>query len=89
MLQKCCYRGQNKSWMDSTLFENWVTRLDNQFEKENQKVALIIDNCKAHPDIGGLKAIDLFFLLPNSTYTLQPMDLAVIEVQKKRSPKND
>ena len=59
--------------MDSMLFEEWVRELDNQFEKENQKVALIIDNCTAHPEIGGLKAIDLFFLPPNTTSVLQPM----------------
>ena len=89
MLQKCCYRGQNKSWMESTLFENWVRRLDNQFEKENLKVALIIDNCTANPDIGGLKAIDLFFLSPNCTYTLQPMDQAVICSSKARYRKKE
>ena len=70
----CRYRGQNKSWMDSTLFENWVRWLNNHFEKKNRKVALIIDNCTAHPDIGRLKAIDLFFLSPNTTFALQPMD---------------
>ena len=24
-----CYRGQNKSWIDSALFENWVREIDN------------------------------------------------------------
>ena len=38
------YQAQSKIWMDSTLSENWVRELDNQFEKENRKVALIIDN---------------------------------------------
>ena len=58
----CRYRGQMKTWMDPTLFEEWVRELDNQFEKENQKIALIIGNCTAHLEIGGLKAINLFFL---------------------------
>ena len=80
----CRYRGQNKSWVDSTLFENWVRELDNQLEKENRKVALIIDNCTAHPDIGGLKAIDLFLLPPNTTSALQPMDQGVIRSLKAR-----
>ena len=66
----CRYQDQNKSWMDSTHLENWVRELDDQFEKENQKVALIIDNCTSHLDIGGLKAIDLFFLPPNTTSAL-------------------
>ena len=80
----CYYRGQKKSWMDLTLFEEWVRQLDNQFEKENQEIALIIDNCTAYPEIGGLKAIDLFFLPPNTTLVLQPMDQGVIRSLKVR-----
>ena len=80
----CCYRGQRKSWMDSTLFENWVRDLGNQLEKENWKVALIIDNCTTHPGTGGLKAIDLFFIPPNTTSALQPMDQVVILSLKAR-----
>ena len=43
----CRYRSQKKSWMDSTLFEEWVRELDVKFQKENRKIALIIDNCFA------------------------------------------
>ena len=70
----CRYRGQKKSWMDSELFEEWVRELDCKFEKEGRKVALIIDNCPAHPAIESLKTIDDFFLPPNTTSSLQPMD---------------
>ena len=80
----CGYRSQKKSWMDSTLFEKWVRELDCRFEKESRKVALIVDNCTAHPEIGGLKAIDLFFLPPNTTSILQPMDQGVIFSLKAR-----
>ena len=80
----CRYRGQKKSWMDSMLFEEWVRELDNQSEKENRKIALIIDSCTAHPQIGGLKAIYIFFLLPNTTSALQPMDQGVIRSLKAR-----
>ena len=60
MLQKCqklpCrYRDQNKSWMDSTLFENLVSELENQFEKGNRKVALIIDTCTARSFLSSSK----------------------------------
>ena len=80
--------------MDSMLFKEWVRELDNQFEKENWKIALIINNCTAHPEIGGLKAMDLFFLPSNTTSVLQPMDQGVIrsfkcKVQNKSDPKND
>ena len=80
----CRYRGQKKSWMNSTLFEEWVRELDNQFEKENRRIALIIDNCTAHPETGGLKVIELFFLLSNTTSALQPMHKGVIRSLKAR-----
>ena len=80
----CRHWGQKKTWMDSTLFEEWVRELDKQFEKENREVALIIDNCIVHPEICGLKAIDLFFLPSNTTSVLQSVDQEVICSLKAR-----
>ena len=51
---------------------------DEKFENEGRKVALIIDNCPAHPVIENLKSITLYFLPPNTTSALQPMDQGVI-----------
>ena len=68
------YRSQRKSWMDSTLFEEWIRELDVKFHKENRTIALIIDNCPAHPTIGGLSNVRLIFLPPNTTSVSQPMD---------------
>ena len=62
--------------MNSELFEEWVREQDEKFENEGQKVALIIDNCPAHPVIENLKS--LYFLIPNTTSALQPMDQGVI-----------
>ena len=80
----CRYRGQKKSWMDSDLFEEWVREVDRKFEQQNRKVVLIIDNCPAHPAIGGLKAIQLIFLPPNTTAVTQPMDQRVIRSLKAK-----
>ena len=68
--------------MDSTLFEEWVRELDVKFEKENRKIALIIDNCPAHPTIGDLSNLKLIFLPPNTTSVSQPMDQGVIKCLK-------
>lgn len=43
-----------------------------------RKVALIIDNCPAHPLIENLKSISLYFLQPITISTLQPLDHGVI-----------
>lgn len=71
------YRLQKKSWMDRTLFEEWVRELDRTFMGKGRKDALIVDNCAAHPHIEGLKAIQLVFLPPNTTSETQPMDQGV------------
>ena len=40
----CRYRAQQKSWMWSKLFEEWVKELDRNFGSKKRKIALIIDN---------------------------------------------
>ena len=78
----CRYRSQKKSWMDSTLFEEWVRELDMKFQKENRKIALIIDSCPAHPTTADLSNVKLIFLPPNATSVSQPMDQGVIKCLK-------
>ena len=65
----CRYRSQRKSWMDSSLFEEWVRDLDRKFDVEKRKIALIVDNCPAHPQIENLRAV-------------KPMDQGVIRSTK-------
>ena len=76
------YLAQSKSWMDSQLFEEWAREQDRKFEREGRKVALVINNCPAHPDIANLKAINLVFLPPNTTCKTEPMDQGVIRATK-------
>ena len=45
----CRYRHQKKSWMDGILFEEWLRESDRKFLSEGSNVALMIDNCPAHP----------------------------------------
>ena len=47
----CWYRAQKKSWMTGVLFDEWVRKLDSSFRAQSRKVALLIDNCPAHPEI--------------------------------------
>ena len=73
----CRYRAQQKSWMSSELFEEWVKELDRNFGSKKRKIALIIDNCPAHPDVPALEWVELIFLPPNTTSVTQPMDQGV------------
>ena len=64
---RCRHRSQKKSWMDSTLFEEWVREIDVKLQKENRKIVLVIDNCPTHPTIADLSNVKLIFLPPNTT----------------------
>ena len=68
--------------MDSQLFEEWAREQDRKFECEGRKVALVVDNCPAHPNAANLKAINLVFSSPNTTCKTQPMDQGVIRATK-------
>ena len=61
-----------------------VRELDGKFEKEQHNVALIVDNCPAHTEIGGLESVQILFLPPNATFLLQPMDQEVIRSLKAK-----
>ena len=65
--KSCLYRVQKKAWTNSDLFEESVHGLDRKFQRENRRIALIVDNCPAHPDGNDLKAIELVFLPSNTT----------------------
>lgn len=45
---------------------DWVSKDDTKFEGQNQKTLLIVDNCPAHSEMAGLKAIELSFLPPDT-----------------------
>lgn len=73
------YDANKKAWITSDLFTNWLRSLDRKFYHQKRKVAMIVDNCPAHPKVQGLKAIKLIFLPPNTTSKTQPMDQGVIQ----------
>ena len=80
----CRYRSQQKSWMSSEIFEEWVKEIDRSFGKRKRKIALIVDNCPAHPHVEKLEWVELIFLPPNTTSMTQPMDQGVIRLLKAK-----
>lgn len=65
--------------MTSEIFTEWVKKLEKKMLRKKRKIALIVDNCPAHPKIAGLKAVELVFLPPNTTSKTQPMDQGIIQ----------
>lgn len=55
------YKNQRRAWMTGDLFTNWLMKLDSKFKIQKRKIAMVLDNCSAHPHVTGLQAIKLFF----------------------------
>ena len=68
----CRYRAQKKNWINGELFEELSKEVDKRFQREGMNVSMIMDNCSAHPDVEGLKAIELKRLPSNTTSNTQP-----------------
>ncbi|GBN89120.1 hypothetical protein AVEN_82907-1 [Araneus ventricosus] len=75
------YDFNKKSRMASEICKKWVQNLDKRMIAECRKIALVFDNCPAHPkEINQkLKNVIVFYLLPNTASKLQPMDQGVIK----------
>ena len=82
------YQSNSKTWMTSTIFETWVRKLDINMKKSNRKIALVVDNCTAHPVMRGLTNVRLVFLPPNTTAKTQPMVAGVTRCLKAHCRKN-
>ena len=81
------YQNNKKAWMLTTLFQEWLQEFDYQISiKHNrQRVLLLLDNCTSHKLDSNLilENVEVYFLLPNTTSKLQPMDSGIIMSFKK------
>lgn len=87
------YYAQKSAWMTQTIFTDWfknvfVPHVQAELKSKNLplKAVLVLDNAPSHPD-NDLKSddgnISCFFLPPNATPLIQPMDQSVIETLKR------
>lgn len=75
------YRNNTKAWMLTTLFQEWLQEFDRQVGRQHhgQRVLLLLDNCSSHNHDGlNLQYVDVYFLPPNTTSKIQPMDAGII-----------
>ena len=59
-----------------------MRNINKKFQAEGRKVALISDNCPAHPIVKNLAHLKLVFLSPNTTSVSQLMDQGIIRCLK-------
>jgi len=72
------YLANKEAWITSAIFEEWMRKLDRKMRDKRRKIALIIDNCSAHPTIE-FHNIELIFLPTNTTSVTQLMDAGIIK----------
>ncbi|XP_023237227.1 tigger transposable element-derived protein 4-like [Centruroides sculpturatus] len=77
------YKANSKSWMTSKIWEEILHKYDSQFVKQKRNVAFVVDNCPAHGYVEGLQAINVFFLPPNATSVVQPLNQGIIHSFKR------
>lgn len=75
------YDFNRKSCINSEIREKRVPHLDKRMIAGSLKIALIFDNCPAHPKKLNQKRknVKVFYLLPNTKSKLHPMDRWVIK----------
>ncbi|XP_013778866.1 tigger transposable element-derived protein 6-like [Limulus polyphemus] len=72
------YQANKRAWMTSTIFKDWLQKLNNKMTLEKRKIIMFVDNCAAHPAMT-LSNVKLVFLPPNTTARLQPCDGGIIK----------
>ena len=73
------YYWNKKAWMTSTIFCDFIEKLERKMRLQKRKILLLIDNAPSHitRDLE-LRFVRVEFLPPNTTSEIQPMDAGVI-----------
>jgi DDE superfamily endonuclease len=73
------YYWNKKAWMQISIFQNWLSQLDDRMHLARRKILLLVDNCSAHSIEGlNLSNIKVVFLPKNTTAWLQLCDAGII-----------
>lgn len=76
------YHANKKAWMTPTVLFEWMSCLNRLITRTpNRKILVFIHNCRVHECVENiliLSNVDVFFLLPNNTSQVQPLDAEII-----------
>lgn len=76
------YQHNQKAWMTSAIFTEWLTRVDRIMKGKERHIVLILDNCSAHSKVPRMSNVRVVLLPPNCTSILQPLDQGIIRSAK-------
>src|SRR5437016_9519122 len=78
------YYWNSTSWMQISIFEHWLCKLNEVMRKSRRNILLLVDNASSHKidDNTTFSNITLHFLPPNCTAHLQPCDAGIIYSSK-------
>ena len=77
------YYHNKKAWMNSSIFQQWLSEFDADMRRSNRQVLLLVDNAPSHNfDKESLTNIRVEFFSPNLTSRVQPMDAGIIRTFK-------
>ncbi|XP_050526828.1 jerky protein homolog-like [Daktulosphaira vitifoliae] len=94
----CDYYHHPKAWMNQVIFSEWYFNVFvpsvKKFQDEKgipKRAVLLLDNAPSHPSESTLKTMDgqifVYYLPPNVTSLIQPMDQGVISCLKRKYKK--
>lgn len=65
--------------MTGELFNEWLRKFNQAMRSADRQVLLLLDNCSAHQLTFQPTNVEICFLPPNTTASLQPMDQGIIQ----------
>ena len=74
------YYWNKTSWMQVSIWNDYLTKLDARMRLQNRKILLLVDNAPVHviDENVSLTNVTVHFLSPNTTAHLQPCDAGII-----------
>jgi hypothetical protein len=74
------YYWNSKAWMQISIWNDYLKKLDNKMRRANRNILLLIDNAPTHNllDSLNLTNVTIHCLPPNTTSHLQPLDAGII-----------
>lgn len=73
------YKSNSSAWMTTSIFLEWLEKLNLQMKNQPRKILLLLDNATVHPVDLEFTNIKLLYFPKNSTAVIQPLDQGIIQ----------